>query len=291
MKTILSLLGMIMFFGISCKKNSTSDQNNSTDPLRLKKFVIIDPTQTAPFDTLSTYKFEYDNLGRCIKMSMPVLGIDDGSGVYNFYRGNETVISERKIQYSAPMDSIREFFTYSATGEMISDSVLDYSGATPNIYSTLFNRQNNIVYSSHGNNSAPRLLGIHHQQKDSRGNFVAERDSSFSATTPGNYSFRDGTNSSISYDDKPCPFYNLFPHWPVVAFFDIGVMDYMPIYESSAQANNIIRDTRTVFPSSTGLAYYDEEYIYTYNANGYPETVIIKFLDSGEEYKAFYYYY
>jgi hypothetical protein len=299
MKSLFFACSFIILIFCSCQKETSVENGGSPTPppppatpadtILLKSFIVLDTTKPAPADTQFIYRYSYDNLKRCTLITVIDYPNAQTGFINNYFTGNDTLIARQKLFTPGSADSTVEFFTYSAGGQMLSDSLVDYSSSGNNSLNYTYVAANNKVNSIIHSNGQPFLLGSYIIQKDGNGNIISELDSSFlyqAATST--YPYNSTTTNSITYDTKPCPFYKVYPKRLVVVDFENFATDYVPLNFHFLQKNNTLSHVRTSSPSGPGAN--NETYQFTYKATGYPATVIYKDVLFGDVLKGIYGY-
>lgn len=264
-----------------------------TDTILLKKFILLDTTLTAPNDTVSIINYSYDNLKRCTKIVA-----NDLSGNINYteltYNNVDTLIKTLKTYSSNSIDSTKEFFSYNATGKMINDSLVEYTGATiAETYNYDFSQINSTNFSYIRKNSLQYAKIKQIIQSDLNGNILSERDTSFLYNSTNNsYNLSLTNYQTISYDAKKCPFYKFSPVFPIGFIIEGGnIGGSQSIYFGLAKhRNNITSEIITILTPTSGFAEYDDGYQYIYNTLNYPISVTIKDNTQNKYWKGKYFY-
>lgn len=305
MKKYIIILITLTFLLYSCQKEISLESVLSqtptptpvlTDTVLLKKFILFDTTLTAPSDTLQIINYQYDNLNRCTKIISK--GFGGGAVGLDFvdilYNSNDTLIKSLKIYSSYSSDSSKEFFSYNATGKMITDSLVEYTGATiSETYNYDFSQINSTNFSYVRKNSLQYAKVKHNIQRDLSGNIINERDTSFLFNSANNSYELSLTNfQTINYDTKKCPFYKFSPEFPIGFIVEGGNFGgSQSIYFGlSKHRNNITREVITILTPISGFAEYDDSYQYIYNLSNYPISVIIKDNTQNNYFKGKYFY-
>ena len=208
---------------------------------------------------------------------------------YNNYVGASTLIANRTIIFNGA-DTSKEIFAYNTAGQMISDSTVDISNTGNITLVYAFQASGNFIQSTIHSNSQPFILANYLQQKDNNGNIIAEKDSSFPYSAGNGYVYSTVTDISITYDNKPNPFHNLYPKRLVALDYENALLDDVPLFWSILQKNNILTEVRSTNPSSLGVDPFNNTFVYTYNANNYPLTVTVTDNQFGEQYRGVYVY-
>lgn len=254
----------------------------------LKKFVLVDSTQPAQNDTLYIYTYSYDNLGRCIQIEVKDYENASIGYTYNFFNGNDTLISSRKLVNQVYSDSVFEYFSYSPAGKMLSDSVVEFSGSDPNVFTYHYSSVNDSLTSVINVNGQPFLLGKYLLTKDNYGNIISEKDTSFEYYS-GAYHYKNTTTISYTYDSNPCPFKNLYPKRLTGLDYELIAVDDIPLF-LFLQNNNTKSKVSATQPTTSGIGSSNRSFTYTYDPNNYPLSLIYRDLRRGYVYKGTYYY-
>lgn len=296
MKKYLVLSFSIIFFTFSCQKDFLIDSDpssNNLDTITLKKFILLDTTLSSPNDTITIVKFLYDNLRRCTKIIA-----DDRNGNINYtdlsYNNTDTLISILKTYASSSIDFTNEYFTYSSTGQMINDSLIEYSGTSiTNTFNYDFSLLNSTNISFTRKNGQQYSKTKHFIQTDVNGNITLQRDTSFLYNAGNNtYNINLTNFQTINYDNRNCPFYKFSPTFPVGFIMEGGnIAGSNSIYVGlSRHRNNITQEIITILTSTGGFANYDDIYQYTYNSLDYPNSVRIRDNTQSKIFKGLYFY-
>ena len=276
MRNLAKLLSCIIVIFCSCGKDSTNTDNTNptpTAPVLLKKFILLNPSAAPPGDTLGIIEYTYDNLNRCIATKDVYYPGMESELIHNSYIGNDTTMAGRLIIYPGSNDTTKEFFRYSG-GKMIADSLVTIDASGTYLYVYNYQDSGNNFHSVISGATPPAfLLADYYLTIGANGNIIAEKDSSYEyINATSTYVFKDVTDFAISYDTKPCPFYNLYPKLPTGLEYENYTTDFIPFYISLLQKNNTLSETRVSFPP--GLLPFNNSYSYTYNTNDYPAIVI-----------------
>jgi hypothetical protein len=278
----------------SCQKELDPIEETVTpvdSVVNLKKFVVVDPGQVAPADTILKYDFSFDNANRCTQIITQDLQNNETYTTTNYYNNNDTLIAKRRIIFLPANDTAWEYFTYSANGQMATDSVVESNGLGGyNSLTYTYQANTNSITSFINSNSQPFIKGTYVLNKDIRGNILNEKDTASNYQQGGGYLYASSTDNTISYDTHPSPFTRIYPRRIVEADFENALAGDVPLYFAIPQSNNILDETRTVAPSTSGLISWNNRYTYQYNANGYPANVICQDLLAGSTLKGFYFY-
>ncbi len=289
MKKVFFILFFVTIF-FSCQKGfSTEDNttNNATTDtvLLLKKFIVIDTTLIAPNDTIYKYSFFYDNFKRCTSFKITD-GIDSVE-FYNSYVGNDTFINKRKVIFFNTNDSIVEFYKYDNNKKIIADSILEYGSMNSNFFINFQNTTNQsglVTNSSNGNQfEYNKFVTL----RDNSGNLLSIRDSLF-LFNGTSYALTETSNSTITYDNKINPFYNLVPKFLANLILESNQVYTFDPFMSLTQKNNILTEVRV--SSSSSLYNFNNTNQFTYNSFNYPNIVRIKDNLNNKYYKGFYRY-
>lgn len=279
--------------GHSVNINSGVNLNIGTGSLPpaplLRQFVILDTTQASPNDTLYTYSYTYDNLGRCSEIKVNDHETNKTGYTYNYYNGSDTLISWRKLVNQIYVDSVVEYFTYATDGIILSDSVIEYRNSGNGVINThKYQVVDSFMYSDVEFGGNPLLKANYIIGKNGMGNIVSEKDSSF--TYNGSfYSYRNTTNIAYSYDSAICPFYKLYPRRLTGLEYELITTDDVPFF-LFLQKNNTTSEIFNTLPTTSGLGSHNENFTYIYNEAKYPVIVIYRDMLHGDVLKGMYYY-
>jgi len=249
------------------------NDNTTTAPVLLKKFVLLDPAQSAPNDTLIVSVYSYDAFNRCTSITSFDYQTLDTITAINFYNGADTVIRNRKVNYSGSGYDW-EYFSYNASGQMTGDSIVTNGAGVTFVYKYQLTGNNYDMLLMDGTNNIPILKANYQQTRNAANDIIAEKDSSFQYNQfAGDYFFDVESLLSESYDTHPNPFYRVYPKRLVMLEFENAALDDFYVNYSVPQSNNILEEKRTSNPASSGLDPYHNTYTYQYNSNGYPASV------------------
>lgn len=290
MRNFLSILSIFLVALCSCKKEQSPTNNNLNPqlsiPVILKRFVVVNPIQAAPNDTIGIIRYSYDILNRCIQIVSSDYSGNGMTNVYNYYNGSDTLIKKRKIVYDNSNDSTWEYFTYNANGMMLSDSLVHLPGATYDVYK--YQISGGSVVSMISLNAYTFLKAVYTIDRDAVGNIISERDSAFQYNAVLGYYFHDTSLVTISYDNHPCPFYKLYPKRLVETDYENADVEDVPFYWAILQQNNILQEVRTTSPNA--LTPFNHSFTYQYNAQNYPIDVTFRDNQNGDILKGYYFY-
>ena len=283
----------LLFFINACQKQIQPPYEAPVEPdsvYTLKRFVVVDPGLVAPTDSIYTYSYAYDNLNRCTG----IISTDMYAGTFytttNYFNGNDTLMYKRSVVWDGTGEEAAEFFSYNGNGIMVYDSLVNTGGSNPGYISYRYSINNNRIslVTSIGN---PPYKGTYILGRNGDGDLTSEVDSGFVYDLASSaYMLDVVSNHTNTYDANHCPFYKLYPLSPVILEYENYLRDDKPMYMSLFQQHNILTETRTVVPTSSGLMTYNNAYTYHYNADGYPTDVIIQELATGKTYKGYYFY-
>jgi len=293
MKKYITIFIALTVFIISCKKENTIDSETNPTPsdstFLIKKFIVLDTTLSAPNDTIFRYTFFYDNLKRCSSF-IAGDGIDSFA-IYNFFNGTDTLITKRKFYDFTSGDSTVDYLTYSPTGKILADSILEYSttfGLTNFYlnYQNTTNQNGTIIVKSDGTQFEYNIFST---LRDINGNLLNVKDS-LSVLNGSNYVLTETANSNISYDNKINPLYKIVPNFLVnVQIESSPIFTFFP-FQSLPQKNNILTETKIFNPQTQGLDNFNNSFQYVYNSNNYPILVRVRDLVNNKYYKGIYVY-
>lgn len=297
MKHFIPTIIIVLLLATSCQKEVTDPGVIVTPPvtttgINLKRFAIVDPLLTAPNDTTNLREFFYDAQNRCIRM---VEHDYLNAGTYiteNFYNGNDSLMSKRRLDFGSPSDTAWEYFTYNANGQMIADSlVADNGNPTPRVFVykytiTAGNISALIDFGGNSRDSATYLI-----TKDAAGNITREIDSNYRYNPVFNsFDFNVAADHVITYDARINPFYKIFPKRLVNLEYENDLSEDVAFYFTIPQPGNTLTEVRTVSPVASGLGTCNNRYTYNFNAAGNPVDVVLQDILNGESYKGFYFY-
>jgi len=292
MKKYITIFITLTVFIISCQKENTIDSETNPTPsdsvFLIKKFIVLDTTLNAPNDTIFRYTFFYDNLKRCSSL-IAGDGIDSFA-IYNFFNGNDTLITRRKFYDFTSGDSTVDYLTYSPTGKILADSILEYNNfGLTNFYLNYQNTTNQngtIIVKSDGTQFEYNIFST---LRDINGNLLNVKDS-LSVLNGTNYVLTETANSNISYDNKINPLYKIVPNFLVnVQTESSSIFTFFP-FQSLPQKNNILSETKIFNPQTQGLDNFNNSIQYLYNSNNYPILVRVRDIVNNKYYKGIYVY-
>ncbi|HTB99137.1 MAG TPA: hypothetical protein VK705_00500 [Ferruginibacter sp.] len=289
--SLFILSAIVVITIVSCKKtNNGSSANNG---VHLLKYIQLDTTQAAPYDTMEVDTYKYDNLNRfliCTEISYgnDTPGLPD-SGIGSTgesYIGNSTVPymtfnDDDGGQAGYNTDDTDYILSYTP-GVMIKDSEINTS-TTNGVSSSRFisvmedilNGQtvieNTINYTPSFNSYSDTATQIF-----SNGDVISQTDN----TVVGNQPY---SNWNMTFDTHPNPFYNN-------GLTDVGILE---LGDDSLQLQPIQKNNTTEIIRNSPSAPLHLKYEYTYNSNGYPATVVEYDWSSGSPvfvYKGIYVY-
>jgi hypothetical protein len=292
MKKYITIFIALTVFIISCQKENTIDSETNPTPsdsvFLIKKFIVLDTTLSAPNDTIFRYTFFYDNLKRCSSL-IAGDGIDSFA-IYNFFNDNDSLITRRKFYDFTSGDSTVDYLTYSPTGKILADSILEYNNfGLTNFYLNYQNTTNQngtIFVKSDGTQFEYNIFST---LRDINGSLLNVKDS-LSVLNGTNYVLTETANSNISYDNKINPFYKIVPNFLVnVQIESSPIFTFFP-FQSLPQENNILSETKIFNPQTQGLDNFNNSFQYVYNSNNYPIFVRVRDLVNNKYYKGIYVY-
>ncbi|MFT3912274.1 MAG: hypothetical protein QM737_22800 [Ferruginibacter sp.] len=281
MKQTIAIFIIAILVVTSCNKHS--DDNNvvtPSGPVLLKKFILLEDTQSIPEDTIETFNYTYDSQNRCTQIDMEKNGYT--GRVTNYYNGTDTLISSRKLVSGSFTGW--EYFTYDSNGNMSADSTIGI-GAAGNIGVYRYHIISPGLITADIDLINPIFSVKYLFNKDAAGNIIQSTDSSWTVTVPPGY-LTSSTVASISYDNHPCPFYKLYPRRLVDIEFENELSGDLPFF---IQHNNVLHAERTQ-STSGGVQPYNVSYSYQYNSDGYPTSMHYQDMLSGETYNGVYIY-
>jgi hypothetical protein len=261
----LLLLSAIVISVASCKKAS-HPSNNSGSGTMLSEFVALDTTQAIGSDTLSITYLTYDNLKRLNTVSYIFFtNYVRETASYNtkalFYSTTDTlpnkiISASLEAGPSPEASNDTDYISYDSQGRVVKD--ID-NGSFPINFSSYTKEED---YSYNGsiviNNQIDSIDGNGRDtvtQTISNGNIISQVDN-------------NTTTCTISLDTHPNPFYkNGYSVTPIFAMYGMdadGLQD-------GVQKNNC---TRLIVNDPSNSNAPNVIHQFTYNANGYPVSVI-----------------
>jgi len=285
------LLVVISFSITSCKKEDNNNNILPDNTNRIARFALASVLPGGGVDTSFVRTFIWDASSRCTRIATNyVNSTADNYQIDNYYNGTDTIIAKRKFTYlSSPGISDWEYFTYDASGRMMSDSLTNQYG-TLLISRYSVNAQGVITLNLNGPYT-PILNATYRHNFDGAGNIINEIDSAFNYNiSTGSFPFSHITVTTASYDNKPNPFYKVYPKRMVQLDHENPNFDMEPFW-GMGQKNNITQEMRGPSqPASSGPQTYNHSATYQYNAAGYPSSVTFTDNETGEVLKGFYFY-
>ena len=289
---VFILSAVILISIASCKKSSSG---SSTNNIRLSKYILLDTTQKAPYDTLSVDTYKYDNLNRFIASTEISYGDetpglpDSGFGFIGAsYSGNSTVpnmtVNDDDGGQSGYNTDDTDYILSYTPGVMSKDSEVNGSSTNgvpdPKFITVMEDILSGQTVIENTTNYIPTFNAYSDTatQTFSNGDVISQTDNTAIGNQPYNY-------WTMTFDTHPNPFavYNFGPR--NIAILELGD-DNLPL--QPIQANNTTEIIRNSPSSPLHLKYQ-----YTYNSNGYPATVVEYDWSSGSPvfvYKGIYIY-
>jgi len=253
----------------------------------LSEFIELDTTQLAPYDTLDVKRFQYDDLNRgAISTDFQYInGVPDIHNSYTFtyhYSGTNTT-PDKVIDSYQDVTTLVDTNYFSFSNAFSKDSVIETSitngvtqvdgisvDETSANGSFVFERQ--AIYNASGNSLTGLELDTVSQTKID-GNVVSQT----AITFPDSASFGNfGRNATFSFDNHPNPFGGSGNNTINTAhIYDIEADGI----DEAPQKNNYVDINEPA--SNSYESTFHKKYQYTYNANGYPATVVVYDWSSG----------
>ena len=283
---LISLLCLVFF--ASCQKElSTENSLNSiptviqNDSTLLSKYVELDTSAPAPFDTVSKGLYTYDNLKRLVKYDYiyytnGVVTMPPDLHYYNnyFYIANDTLpyLEIDSTNEQGNITTETKYHTYS-NGKLISDST-PFGLGSSNVYKYYYYPSKTIDSITQYSATPPFISSFGYQsfyRQQSNNNIVSNKDSSFLAdysTTPMTYNLFIVNNYAFTYDNFNNSFYKFNYLDPY--FFD-GNFVHLNGFEGLSK-NNILDFTHVRIGSQNNLNDHTISQ-YEYASNGYPKIV------------------
>lgn len=294
---LAAVLGLLL---VSCQReldiDITERQTDATDSTVLKKFIVLDTTRQAPFDTINYESFVYDTDGR-IKNSYVVFpnnpDIDTVSINTYFYHGSDTLPYKGEIIDAGDdivlSSSGSSYWEYDNTGRLLKDSSIFISRDNPpsedwEIRSGTFTYTPNGVnyhvrlkyYSVPGGPVSRETIIMGKVENTISNNcVVGQVDSIFYEYLVNNNGTltADSTYSvnrvNLEYDANPNPFFKIFPAGIPVFNLDYYGFDYWEQPHNFKWGNS---ENRVYY--STGfmppLGSQSSIHVFGYRSDGYP---------------------
>jgi len=289
----IALLTLACF--ISCNKSDSPTPPAppaATDTTTLVKFVTIDSTQTAPFDTASICKFDYDNAKRVTKIS--ILAYNTVSRLLQTvvtltysYAGTDT-LPYRYFEYNRPLNSTftldwNHELSYDAQGRMVRDSSNEVASAYTNVYTDKY-----IYTATQFTDSAFSYLPT--TSASGRKTFLTKDGSNnIIKQVPENST----TATEIVYDNHLNPLYKTSVGYPYL--MNSTYLCFFSGVNITVQKNNFTKVSTNTYDAAgtTILNSYNKNFNITYKANGQPSVIRIATTPTpvaSDKYKYLFYY-
>ncbi len=295
LKSIYLYAGMATFFLVSCSKSNNDDNVVPPSSPKLIKYVLGSPIPAGGIDTLLIASYTWDAANRCTRIVNNAIVVGNKFYVDNYYNGADSLISSRKLSEANDPSYISwEYFGYDGNGKMNYDSAIDDLLGSPNVAIYKYTGSaGTFTLNMHLDVTGPNayIRANYHHVYDGNGNIVSEVDSNYTYSSfSGSYDFNSKATSTVSYDNKPNPFYRILPHRLVLLEHEnILSEDFYP-FSGISQKNNITAEQRVINPTTSGLATYNNTITYQYNSNGYPTEMTFTDQETGDIYKGYFYY-
>ena len=126
--------------------------------------------------------------------------------------------------------------------------------------------------------------------KDTRNNIISESDTAWNYNSfLGEYDFAHLDHLTMSFDNHPNPFYNIYPKRLSSMNYESASADAFEYFSNTIpQPNNLLDEISPVY--NPPVPVYHKHYTYLYNGNGYPASVTIQDFYIGETRKGVYVY-
>jgi len=281
---------LLLFWGIitllSCKKETSLEIAPVTpeivgDSIFISKLVALDTTKLAPFDTVYTSTFKYDNLKRVVTNSYfeyNNTGHKDTSSYYfitdKSYNGNDTLPFKQITSIKDGIKSLNvNFYSYETGTAIIStDSLIsqDVYPFDPVIYTDVRNynhianpilSKRTVYYNNVYSGSGTFMYNVTRKN----GDIIDQQDNAWGRNN----------NFSCAYDTKINPFSKAgTSSFGNPGFIDLVISDSDIDPTNYEQPNNVIEINNI---SGTNKTHYI--YNYRYNSKNYPVQVTLKNLN------------
>ncbi len=252
---------VILFIVTSCNKEArpTNEAPENNDSVYLSKMLID------YYGDTTSYNYLYDNQKRLIKINISDNGENESN---NFlYNGSDTLPYKYLLTGNQP-ETI--YYIYEI-GRVIYDSTINPSYVSAYIIRRFSYSNDNVIMKSHGPDNSFPTTDVFYRTVEN-GNTVFQTDTT--ELTHIIHSF------AISYDNKPNPFHRMPRiYGPQIGQDEIWSVD---LFEKN-NATRIIENAS----STTGVT--ESNYIYEYNSNGYPKSVVC-FIDGVQFSKILFFY-
>ena len=269
-KNLIPLLIVALIIFSSCQRETSFTRNvnnNNTDSIYLKEFVVLDPTLPSGQDTTTKVTFSYDGEKRVTQSKFVdyQFGPQFSETIKYFYSGSDTLPFKQVTFYSDfASDYVDTSFLSYSGGRVTRDSIITYD-VTNNflwgIMVKLFSPSgNNIFLQTRGYSNPPPSApdfawGGMIIQSRVNGNITSQDD-----TTTFNIVFTDRLHHQVSYDNKINPFYKVQVNYPILNGYN------------DQQKNNMIERRAWDIAGQFEDRY---QYAYVYRSDGYPLSVTI----------------
>lgn len=277
-KYLLCCLVVTQLFG--CSKNEDL-QPDPVDPdpvpTILSKFVTVDTTKDAPYDTLYMSAFDYDGQGRIAKQTH--YNYLPSSGQYEFYssfaftyNGTDTVASVVTENLSANNFTIRwkHFLVYNAANELISDSsqtvIINWGNYDSTVSSTKYQHLSN------GFSSTKYLYFPGPTTVDPIETTTIARDTRGNITSMVPLG-QSGFSTSYEFDTRLNPLYKVLPvYTPYVTKSAYPSFSATPAIE---RLNNFYKQFTVNYDAAGNISnpVLVKEFLIIYHANGMPSSI------------------
>jgi len=291
--SLLLLLPVIVVSIVSCRKSNHSSNNSSGNGTLLSKYIELDTTLSAPYDTIRVITLQYDNAERLSSLADVLydnLGhpdnTEDGAEYSNtttlHYNGADTLTNEitqvlvtRNTTIDIEDDT--DYLSYDINNRIIKDSAIDND--VSNVYSTTLAddyNYNGITITNKETIYTPSFSISYDTAMQTLSNVVVI--SQVDNTIPNSpiVEVSVGSGCTFTFDTHPNPFYrNGFGQQPIFghgynSLFVDGIIN-------GVQKNNYtsINEVDNNDSPSDSTNHNDGRLQYTYNSNGYPATVLV----------------
>jgi hypothetical protein len=259
--TLLTLVSILTYTLISCNKDSTSNNSNTTanDSIYLDKVYNLSYSGSG-LDTQYIYTCNYDNAHRLTSLiSTPVANNVNG---YFYYNGNDTLpFKSEYIDEHVGIDTGTVYHFYDANQVKTKDSMITSLQSGSSYYTEVVNYTyspgemfGEIILTTASATIYLRDTAI----LDANGNIINSKDYVFDGT-----GYVLNRTSDFTYDSNINPFSKLNIFKSMRRFPNGETL----FYEIMCYNNIITQSETTVAPNPSN---YTQVFSYTYNQNGLP---------------------
>jgi len=296
--TAVILLPIIIAFSCSKTDLRPTPSGNTENPTGLlSKFIWLDTTKSAPFDTLAIWQYSYDDQKRLIKSRGEYFNegnVDYITEINQLYTGTDSVplrrIIKKYLLLYNNMDSLFSYRQFDANGLIVSDSSVQYHNFRNNLPTDSSISTMKWSYENGKIVSTVKTGDICCTYIDNHFLNVENDSTTIETGNPTNYNSGNYTTTRV-YDKKKNPFktsYNATSP-SLYGFPNSSVIDY--ILGNKASANNIttykLKSSIPYPDGPRGGVYYTMtlQYFFQYDSNNLPMSVTIDHRFEAFEYR------